>query len=231
MKRTTKHDHMGQETLALLDSAVARADGGVVAILRHSARYYPETPDQEVFMTLTEEGKEFAKVFGQNLAQEMKPQLYSSCITRCMETAYLIGMGYAESYQQFPAPAMVVTELTPFYLNDIPAAIGRQEKVGHDPYLRMWFNEELPVNEIAAPQECATAIVRAMEEKLSSLQPKEVGLAISHDWNIFPVKEFFLAQTHEEYGHIGYLEAVVLFRENGRLFLQGIHGEKRAIVV
>ncbi len=221
MKRSTKYDYLGEESLVLLAAAVEAADGGVMAILRHSARYYPKTPDQEVFMTLTEEGKEFARDFGSKLAKKSSPQLFCSHITRCMETAYLIGMGYAASHQQFPAPVSVVTELTPFYLNDIPAAIGRQEKVGHDPYLRMWFNEELPVSEIAAPQQCATSIVRAMEKMLANLQHKEVGLAISHDWNIFPVKEFFLAQTHEEYGHIGYLEAVVLFRENGRAIAVG----------
>ncbi len=231
MKRTTKHDYRGKETLALLESALDIADGGVVAVLRHSARYYPETPNQEVFMTLTEEGKQFACDFGQKLVQEITPQLYSSYITRCMETAYLIGMGYGMSHKQFPSPVSVVTELTPFYLNDIPAAIGRQEKVGHDHYLRMWFNEELPVSEIIAPQQCAREIVLAMEKIVAGLQHKEVALAVTHDWNIFPLKEFFLAQTHEEYGHIGYLEAVVLFRENGRSFLQGIYGDKRAFAV
>ncbi len=224
--RTTKYDLKAEQTVALLHSSAAVADGGVAAILRHSARYYPEKPEQEVFMTLTEEGKVFACDFGKQLKEGMKPRLFSSFITRCMETAYLVGSGYAMAYGQFSAPPVVARELTPFYLKDIPAAIARQQHVGHDVYLRMWLNGELPVKEIEDPEISAREICSFMERELDGLNQGEVGIAVTHDWNLFPVKDFFLQQRHEEVGNVGYLEAVVLFRQAGQLYLQGISGDK-----
>ncbi|PID73113.1 MAG: histidine phosphatase family protein [Desulfobacterales bacterium] len=224
--KVSKHDLKAEQTSSLLHSAAAAADGGVMAILRHSARHYPQQPEQEAFMTLTEEGKSFASDLGAALAREMKPRLFSSFITRCIETAYLVATGYAMTHGLFPAPPAVGRELTPFYLNDIPAAVARQQQVGHDTYLRMWLDGKLPVAEIEAPEASARAIARFMTGVLDDLPPGEIGIGITHDWNIFPVKEFLLHQPHEQAGQIGYLEAVVLFRQAGELFLQGICGDK-----
>lgn len=228
--KPTKYDLKAKETLHLLNTVIAGAEGPVALILRHSARHYPERPEQEAFMTLTEEGKEFACSFGRELAKEMKPRLFSSCVTRCMETAYLIGKGYAMAHAVFPGHPVVQREMAPFYMNDIPAAVTRQRKVGHDVYLRMWLNRELPVSEIEDPKVSAEVIRQFLEKLLDQLQPEEIGLGVSHDWNLFPMKEYLLHQYHEQVGQVGYLEAVVLFREKGVLFLQGIAGEKVALI-
>lgn len=223
--KPTKFDLLSNETLKLLYKVAMEADGPYAAIVRHSARNYLGEPEMEPFLTLTDEGKGFACEFGTALSRTMKPVLTSSYITRCVETADLICKGFAMEKAVFPAHTVVDKMAAPFYMNDIPAAVRRHRELGHDIYLRMWMNGELPESEIMSSKQTAERICEWLISSIDNLKDGEIGLAITHDWNLFPVKEHVLNQRHEEFGQIGYLEGVVLFRKEGRFMVQGVVGD------
>jgi phosphohistidine phosphatase SixA len=227
--KPTKHDLQSQKTLQLIHTAAAEADGQLSVIVRHSARCYPERPEMEAFMTLTEEGKDFACDLGQALPKNMKPRIAASYITRCMETADLISKGFAMSNGIFPRHTEVEKEVTPFYMRDIPTAVRRQREVGHDVYLRMWLNGEASEDEVLSSTVAADAICNWMVAQLDLLDPGEISIGVTHDWNLFPVKEHKLHQPHEEVGQVGYLEGLVVYRRQGELVLRGLVGDAVAL--
>ncbi|MBF0201169.1 MAG: hypothetical protein HQK66_07630 [Desulfamplus sp.] len=66
------------------------------------------------------------------------------------------------------------------------------------------------------PATTAETIIKFMIRQLRETRNDEIIINVSHDWNIFPIKEFTLDMPHEEAGMVGYLESVVLFEDKGR---------------
>ncbi len=159
------------------------------------------------------------------LPVEMKPVPAASYITRCVETVDLIARGFAMTHGLFPEPALIAREMSPFYMKDIASAVRRQQQVGHDPYLRLWLDGELPETEIMRPDESAKTLVNWLLLRLDELDDQEVSIGVTHDWNLFPVKEHFLGQPHEKVGQAGCLEGIVAYRRNGKAVLRGIIGD------
>ncbi len=222
--KPTKHDLRSSETLDLFNRVAQEADGPFAAMIRHSARHYPDSPELEAFMTLSEEGKDFAFSLGKALPKSMKPRLYASYITRCLETADLIGKGFAVAHGIFPEHTVVADKTSPFYMRDISTAVRRQREVGYDTYLRMWLDGRLPEEEVMDPHQAAESLCQWMVERLDVLVENEIAIGVSHDWNLFPVKEHILQKRHEEVGQVGYLEAIVVYRNQGKLLVRGIEG-------
>jgi hypothetical protein len=46
-----------------------------------------------------------------------------------------------------------------------------------------------------------------------------MAVSITHDWNLYPLKEFKLGLRHEECGDVGYLEGIVCFEKNGCFYM------------
>jgi hypothetical protein len=68
-----------------------------------------------------------------------------------------------------------------------------------------------------------------MTERVNDLADNEIAICVSHDWNIFPLKEFALGLTHEESGDIGYLDGVVFFENDGQMYITSYQAEPRPV--
>jgi broad specificity phosphatase PhoE len=205
-----------QETLALIRKLVDEGARRLCVILRHSARHFPTDPALEPFMGLTEAGKDYAMDLGAALPLEPGPVFFSSPFGRCIETACIMDKGYIKAHGRFNGHNTLSRELSPFYVKDIEKAVVMASKTGSRTFLRQWFDRQIPPDVIEDPEAAAETIAGFMTGLLGSLEEGRIALCVSHDWNIYPLKEFKLGLPHEEAGSVGFLEAVAVFEHRGR---------------
>lgn len=214
-----------QETIETITKLLDSGAEKMSVIMRHSDRFYHKDTSKEAFMGLTERGKEFAMKLGTQLPANPRPRLFSSHFGRCIETAYLIDKGYIKSHCVFNGHNSQAVELSPFYINDINKAIDMVREIGNTNFLRKWFAREIPENIMLNPEIAAETIADFMIRQMSSVQDGEIAVCVSHDWNLFPLKEYKLGLAHEEYGTVGYLESVIVFEKNGKQYITNYQKE------
>ena len=216
-----KYDINSGQTLETLKKLSAGSVDGICVLMRHSERDYHENAAMEPFMGLTENGKTAAADLGAALPAGFDPAIFSSHFGRCIETAYLIDKGFTRQNGQFSPHPVISADLSPFYIRHIETAIQMVEEMTPDRFLRAWFNREIPETVMEDPQQAALRITSFLKEQLdrekSGRQP--VSICVTHDWNIFPVKEYIMGLSHEKDGPVGYLDAVFLLRKNKRYFM------------
>jgi len=208
-----------KETLGIISDLVEQGIEKICVIMRHSARHFNTNVQQEPFLGLTENGKEYAVEFGKALAQDPRPIFFSSHFGRCIETAYLMDKGHAQKHCSFNGHNTLAQELTPFYIKDMNRAFAAYEKLGNDIFLRAWFDKELSSKIMQDSEETADLVTDFMIKRLHQLEPGQISLCVSHDWNIYPLKEHKLDLPFEEHGRIEFLEGVVLFQRGEEHFI------------
>jgi len=218
-----------QETLETITQILDEGAEKISVIMRHSDRFFPKESSMEPFMGLTERGKEFAMKLGTQLPENPKPRLFSSHFGRCIETAYLIDKGYIKTHCIFNGHNSQAVELSPFYITDIHKAIALVQELGNVNFLRRWFNQEISEDIMLNPETAADTIADFMIKQMQSLNKGEIALCVSHDWNIFPLKEYKLGLPHEEYGTVGYLESVIIFEKEGDNYIVNYQKEPCAL--
>jgi broad specificity phosphatase PhoE len=210
-----------RETLATIQRL---ADDGIdrfCVILRHSERHYHPNPAMEPFMGLTDAGKEFAMDLGRALPADPCPSFFSSPFGRCIETACIMDKGYIRAHGRFNGHNTLTRELSPFYIRDTEKAVSLAREFGNAGFLRLWFDGKLPAGVMTDPKEAADTIAGFLLDRLRSLDGPRMTVCVSHDWNIYPLKEFKLGLRHEDAGSVGFLESVVVFEDNGRPCIAG----------
>lgn len=208
-----------KETIETITRLIDEGAEKIGVIMRHSDRFFHKDSSMEPFMGLTEKGKEFAMKLGTQLPENPRPRLFSSHFGRCIETAYLIDKGYIKAHGLFNNHNSQAFELSPFYITDIHKAIDMVNDVGNVAFLRKWFDNEISENIMLNPQTVADTIAAFMVRQMDGLECGEIALCVSHDWNLFPLKEYKLGLPHEEYGTVGYLESVIIFEQNGQNYI------------
>ena len=219
------------QTLTVIRQLLNQNITKIAAIIRHSARFYGTAPRSEAFMGLTPEGMEYALEMGRSLPPAPLPRLYSSPFGRCIETAYLIDKGFTRQHGIDLPHNLPQEKLAPFYIKDIEKALNLLKEQGTHTYIRNWFDNRLDEAVMESPATTTTALTRFMTERVNHLADNEVAICVSHDWNIFPLKEFALGLTHEEAGDIGYLDGVVFFENNGRMCITSYQTDPRPVEI
>ena len=216
-----KYEINSGETLEMLKNISAGSIDSICVLIRHSERNFHENAAMEPFMGLTENGKAAAADLGAHLPANVEPAIFSSHFGRCIETAYLIDKGFSRQTGRFVSHPVISPNLSPFYIRHIEKAIRMVEEMTPDLFLRAWFNREIPDTVMEDPQQAALRIASFLKERLDGQKRSRPSLSfcITHDWNIFPVKEYIMELSHEKSGPVGYLDAVFLFRENSRYFI------------
>ena len=209
---------MGDEVLGQATAEVVgrlRKEGVTkqVLLMRHSARNYSVDPHLEPFMGLTDEGKHAALAFGRFLGSATPVTPCSSFIGRCIETAYLLQRGSGCQDDHFNTLEEV---LSPFYVKDFQRIIGLVLEHDLTGFIRRWIDGVFPEEVIAPAFGAASEMLRFADARLSD-DTSGLTMAVTHDWNIFALKEYALKLPHETWGKVGYLEGVVLFRDGDRL--------------
>jgi broad specificity phosphatase PhoE len=207
------------QTLTVIQQLLNQDITKIAAIVRHSARFYGTSSRTEAFMGLTPDGMAYAMDMGRNLPAAPLPRLFSSPFGRCIETAYLIDKGFTRQHGISLPHNQPCELLAPFYIKDIQKALSLLKEQGTHTYIRNWFNNRLDETVMENPEKTCDTLTRFMMDCVQDLAENEIALCVSHDWNIFPLKEFALDLPHEAAGDVGYLDGVVFFENNGQAFI------------
>ena len=216
---TQTHKHRAEQTLSSINSLLDQGIKKISILARHSERLFSTEAKMEPFMQLTETGKTLAYDFGRALRPEPVPRLSSSFMGRCIETAYLIDKGFTSRHNGLLSHNTVDNRLAPFYIKDIDKAVQRILVEGNNLFIRNWFDGKTDENIMENPERTADQICDLMIEQIKNLPQGQMAVSITHDWNIYPLKEFKLGLKHEECGDVGYLEGVVFFEKNNRFYI------------
>ncbi len=219
-----------RETLDVLQSLLERGIHRISILIRHSERHFSDDPVMEPFMELTDPGRQYAFDLGRSMKPDLLPRLSSSFMGRCIETAYLLDKGFSMAHGRFPANNRVDRLLSPFYVRDIDRTVRHILELGNDLFIRNWFDGRIDETMIENPQKTADQICAFMIDRIRNLDAHEIAVCVSHDWNIYPVKEFKLGLKHETWGRVGYLESVFFFEDRGRFFVTGFQAESAALL-
>lgn len=199
----------------LLDDGIKR----ISVLIRHSERFFSKEGRREPFMGLTDDGKDFALNFGTALRSNLLPKLTSSFIGRCVETAYLIDKGFTKKNQQVLGHNCMDDMLSPFYVKDVEKAIPLIEKQGNTLFIRNWFDKYFDESIMENPKKTSDLLSEFMVEQIKNLKENQVAICVSHDWNIYPLKEFKLGLKHETAGDVGYLDGIVFFEKDKHYYI------------
>ena len=211
-----KYEVRSQQTLDTITNLLDRGITRMSVILRHSDRFYHKEARMDPFMGLTDRGKAYAMDLGRAMPAGIRPKLYSSHLGRCIETAYLVDKGFTAANGDTLDHNITSDTLAPFYIKDIEKAIGLMLDQGSTQFIRSWFDNAIEAAVMEDPRRTADILTDYMIGCLDSLSDNQVAVCISHDWNIFPIKEYKLGLPHEGAGDVGYLDGVVFYRENNR---------------
>jgi broad specificity phosphatase PhoE len=225
-----KYEVKSDQTLTVIKQLLNQGITKIAAIIRHSERLYSTQARMEPFMNLTPEGLQYAVEMGQNLPAGPLPRMYSSYIGRCIETAYLIDKGFSRQHGIQLPHNQPKEQLAPFYIKDNQKALALLKEQGTYTYIRNWFDSRLDDTVMENPATTTAALTRFMTEQVNGLADNEIAICVSHDWNIFPLKEFALGLPHEEAGDIGYLDGVVFFENKNRMFITSYQADPRPVI-
>jgi broad specificity phosphatase PhoE len=220
---------IGSQTLALIHHLHQQGIRKMSAIVRHSERHYDrDNPFREPFMSLTENGKDASLKFGEQLPPEMHVRAFSSFIGRCIETAYLIDKGYTSKGGKTKTN-IVELFLSPFYAKNPAEILKTFLEGGSLGFVRRWLDGEFPSELIENPERSAKKIVGLAKAKLIESLDDHIDIFVSHDWNLYLVKEIFLGLKHEDYGKVEYMEGVVLYPQGGDVYMTNHQAEPRKL--
>lgn len=205
-------------TLELVRNLLGSGVDRISVILRHSDRQYTNNPRLEPYMGLNDSGKEYAFNFGKSFPLDLTPVLFSSHFGRCIETAYLIDKGFTSLSGRQLSNNTLDTALTPFYVKDIAAITKMMVQIGSAQFIRDWFDKTMDESVILDPETTADRITQFMVSKLKGLHLGQAALCVTHDWNIFTLKQFKLGLSHEDALDVGYLDAVAFYEKQGQLY-------------
>jgi len=86
-------------------------DSKIILLLRHSQRNEPKGFNVDADLNLTHQGREIAKIFGENLPKSKPIRLFHSKADRCRETAEEIFNGF----KKIGGEAVLEGNLLPLY--------------------------------------------------------------------------------------------------------------------
>ncbi|MCP3940974.1 MAG: histidine phosphatase family protein, partial [Desulfobacteraceae bacterium] len=214
-----KHEVRTRQTIETITGLLEDGIQKISVIIRHSDRFFSKEAKMEAFMGLTEAGKSFALELGKALPKNPVPKLFSSSLGRCIETAYLIDKGYTQQHKTFVPHNITSDHLAPFYIKNFEKAIHMVETQGSEHFIRNWFDNKIDKEIMENPENTSAILSQYMIDRLKQLNDNEIAICVSHDWNIFPLKEFKLGLDHETKGDVGYLDGVVFYENDGQYFV------------
>lgn len=218
----------GESTRQLMTETLSNPEvSGVMVIMRHSARHYDhENPINEPFMGLTETGKEISHAWGIGLPSGLTVGFYSSFIGRCIETAYLIDKGYVRQGGD-TRHNIIEKTLSPYYVRDAQGLF--KDYIMDADFFGKWFAGEIPAAIIDHPETIAADMrdVCVTRLKAGSGTNCSLDICVTHDWNLYVLRQHFLGLHYEAHGKVGYLDGVVIFQKDGRFFIAAPGGVPR----
>lgn len=209
----------GEPTIALIRDLQSQGINRFSVILRHSARYYDQDIQMEPFMSLTDEGRDMAYRLGEQLPEGMSARFFSSYIGRCIETAYLIDKGYVKNNGGKTKHNIVTNTIAPFYVLDLQKLIEIMVKQETFIFIRNWIDGYIPETIMLNAKEAANSMFSYILQRFNEIPENAIDIFVSHDWNMYLLKELGVGLAHEQFGKIEYLEGLVFFMKDQTMFI------------
>ncbi|MBI5528165.1 MAG: histidine phosphatase family protein [Deltaproteobacteria bacterium] len=210
MNLREKGDGRGREVLEAI--AVADPAARVAVMLRHAARDEFVGLENALSAALIAEGRAAARAFGVGLPVSRPLRLWHSPVSRCEETAALIGEGFAGAGGEVSQRGEAKFLFGP-YVKDGAAMVELSRATTGD-FLRHWFDGGVPASILDPRDDAAAGQVARIRARMLETPAGALTIFVTHDWNILAVRESVLGVRHEDAGWIDFLDGVV-FTENG----------------
>ena len=207
---------------ATLEQVEAMADDGcnhMVLLMRHSAREFnPAVHDLE--NPLTDEGRELSRRLGRKLPKAYTLRGYASPAERCVETAQLCLDGHATEGGSVTR-VRPVEGLGVFYVLDQMKMYRVMRDMGTlTQFVSAWSESTIPEDALIPAQNAAQILMRVVTEKLNQpVAEKQIDVCVSHDLSLYLVRDRLLRESPEQ-GPVEFLDALVAFRRDDRVWLQ-----------
>jgi len=207
---------------ATLEQVEAMADDGcnhMVLLMRHSAREFnPAVHDLE--NPLTDEGRELSRRLGRKLPKAYTLRGYASPAERCVETAQLCLDGHATEGGSVTR-VRPVEGLGVFYVLDQMKMYRVMRDIGTlQQFVSAWSESTIPEDALIPAQNAAQILMRVVTEKLNQpVAEKQIDVCVSHDLSLYLVRDRLLRESPEQ-GPVEFLDALVAFRRDDRVWLQ-----------
>ncbi len=192
-------------------------------IIRHAERYSIENMLNAFEAELTEKGIQDAFQFGRDISDIVDPGnkrtllLYHSPIKRCIQTVESIKKGLGNAGHTGSIAGNMFELGGPFITGNWNEIVEEIEKHEYEVFIRKWFNNDYPRDLVMPLKESAHTITGALLERLNG--DNIFTINVTHDLNILVLREYFFHISHEERGLPGFLDGIVLYRENESLHL------------
>ena len=218
---------LGRKTVKIINDLQQAGVDKYVVLMRHSARQFG-TAEDDPFMRLTEEGKQAAYEFGRALPSDPPIRFFSSYIERCVETSAAIEQGFLTKGGKAKTNK-IIDPLYVFYVNDLPK-LGQlaYKMVGEDEwpqFFRNWFDGVISPDLIEDAAPAAKKLLGTLLQLLQEPSTPGGNICISHDWNLFLIKEYYLGLKPEENEYIQFLEGVIIYKLNDDFYITNHQSE------
>ena len=210
--------HNTPPTLSLIRELNNRGISRMSVAMRHSARHYDEDVTMEPFMCLTGKGRSMAMAMGEGLPENATLQFFSSYIGRCIETAYLIDKGFVGKAGGVTVDNRVAMDMSPFYVKNMKKTVEMLLDVGTPAFMRHWMDGAIDDSLLMHAGKSAERMLKFMAGSVAEAERNTLLISVTHDWNIYLLKEYALDLHHETYGPIEFLEGVVVFEDGGKFY-------------
>ncbi|MFU8817793.1 MAG: hypothetical protein ACNA7W_20800, partial [Pseudomonadales bacterium] len=93
------------------------------------------------------------------------------------------------------------------------------------PYLGAWVRGEVPADSMMPAELAARLVLRVLAEKLRQpVAEQQLDLCVSHDMTLYLLREVLLGEPAHGPA-VGFLDALVLYRDGDALWMTSHHGE------
>lgn len=218
----------GDATLGLVRGIVAGGVRRISLLMRHSAREFnPNVHD--LVNPLTDEGRDLARRFGERLPRGCTLRGYASPPERCLETAQLALLGHA-SKGGATTRVRPVEGLGVFYVLDqmkMFRAMGDAGGLGD--FVARWVAGDVPRDAMMPADVAARVVLDIVAGKLERpVAEQQIDLCVSHDLTVHLLRDRLLGQPPAE-GAVGFLDALAVYRRDGKTFIKSHLGPERAL--
>ena len=219
----TESNHYGRATTELVNEAYAGGVNRAVLLLRHSARTF-EPDIHDLLNPLTDHGRDLCRQFGRALPKEMHLRGYASPPERCMETAQLVIQAHQAAGGN-GGRTRAVEGFGVFYaLDQQKMWKGLSLADGLADYLSQWFAGAVPSDAMMPAELAVQMVLRVMAGKLrEASEGPQLDLCVSHDMTVYTVRHGVGLETLEG-PKVEYLDGLLLFERDNRLWLRSQHG-------
>jgi len=157
-------------------------------------------------------------------------RFFSSPVGRCIETAFMIDKGNTAKGGRTESNKTNPT-LAAFYVKDVAQIFKGIKQHSVSGFFRQWFNGNVPETVMTSAMAARDRIIQFLISLLRETSGPVIDIAVSHDWYMHVLKEYFLKQPLEEFGKVEYLEGAVLYEKNGGLFMTNHQSDPQPISI